>query len=97
MAGEACDAVLSFIKMSQLDFLIQETPYSSFITIRKKFRKDLNNRARAEVTKNTADIIEGLKQENETFKDILEEREAQLKTAREESTLLLRRLEKAEL
>ena len=97
MAGEACDAVMSFIKMSQLDFLIQETPYSSFITLRKKFRKEFTNRAGAEVTKkNTADIIEGLKQENETLKDILEVKEVQLKAAREESTLLLKKLEKAE-
>ena len=97
MAGEACDAVMSFIKMSQLDFLIQETPYSSFITIRKKFRKDSNNRAGAALaTKNTVDIIEGLKKENDTLKNILEEKEAQFKAAREESTLLLQKLQKAE-
>ena len=97
MAGEACDAVMSFIKMSQLDFLFQETPYSSFITIRKKLRKDSNNRAGAALaTKNTVDIIEGLKKENDTLKNILEEKEAQFKAAREESTLLLQKLQKAE-
>ena len=97
MAGEACDAVMSFIKMSQLDFLIQETPYSSFITIRKKFRKDSTNRAGAELAKkSTVDIIEGLKQENETLKNILEEKETQFKTAREECTMLLQKLERVE-
>ena len=50
------DALTSFIKMSKLDFLIQETQYSSFITIRKKFRKGFNHRADKVPKKNTEDI-----------------------------------------
>ena len=100
MAAEACDALMSFIKMSKLDFFIQETPYSSFITIRKKFRKGFNHKAAAEVSKkNTEDIqglVEILKHENKTLRDNLEEKEAQVKAATDEVTLLLQKLEKAE-
>ena len=41
MASEACDVLMSAIKNSQLDFYIQEKPYSSYITIRNKFSKFL--------------------------------------------------------
>ena len=32
-----CDQVLQAVKSSNLNFLVQETPFSVFITIRKKF------------------------------------------------------------
>ena len=100
MAVEACDALMVLIKMSKLDFFIQETPYSSFITIRKKFRKGINHGAGAEVTdKNTKDIqaiVKGLQHENETLRGTIEEKGAQLKASKEECTLLLQKLQKAE-
>ena len=35
----ACGQVLYSIKMSKLDYLVKETPYSMYVTIRKKFVK----------------------------------------------------------
>ena len=36
-ANKICDNIHEYVKNSNLDFYIQETPYSSYITIRKKF------------------------------------------------------------
>ena len=36
----ACDQILFSLKMSRLNYLVNETPYSAYITIRKKFIKD---------------------------------------------------------
>ena len=38
-ANSVCNQVLQIIKESNLNFLINETPYSAFVTIRKKFVK----------------------------------------------------------
>jgi hypothetical protein len=47
MAGEMspdfeCGKILFSLKMSRLNFLVKETPYSAYITIRKKFIKENN-------------------------------------------------------
>ena len=38
-APEACEKVLSSLRHSGLHFVVQETPYSSYVTIRKRFSK----------------------------------------------------------
>ena len=38
-----CGQILYFLKMSQLDYMLKETPYSAYITIRKKFIKNYTN------------------------------------------------------
>ena len=38
-ASFVCNQVLRVIKESDLNYLVNETPYSAFITIRKKFLK----------------------------------------------------------
>ena len=45
MAGKnspdfACGQILFSLKMSKLNYLVNETPYSVYITIRKKFMRD---------------------------------------------------------
>ena len=44
----ACGQILYNIKMSQLNYFLQETPYSVHITMRKRFKKDfkLNSEVR---------------------------------------------------
>ena len=37
MADQACDQILTNLRKSGLNFVIQETPFSAYITIRKKF------------------------------------------------------------
>ena len=98
MATDACDALMSAIKTSQLDFLIQETPYSCFVTIRKKFSKGYNSKV--EVTEHKKDknqsLCDELKCENQSLKEYIDEKERQLKVAKEESNTLYKKLEKAE-
>ena len=36
-ALETCNTILSSLRTSGLNFIVQETPYSAYITIRKKF------------------------------------------------------------
>ena len=42
-AAEICEKIHDCVKTSNLDFVIQQTPYSSYITIRKKFQKNAIN------------------------------------------------------
>ena len=37
---ESCQEVLQTLRSSNLIFMVQESPYSAYITIRKRFRKD---------------------------------------------------------
>ena len=50
-ANFVCNRVLRVIKESNLNYLVNETPYSAFITIRKKF---LKNREVHEASENTS-------------------------------------------
>ena len=36
-ANETCNTILSSLRKSGLNFIAQETPYSAYVTIRKKF------------------------------------------------------------
>ena len=38
-ALESCTTILSSLRKSGLHFVVQETPFSAYITIRKKFHK----------------------------------------------------------
>ena len=74
---QSCDKLLTLLRDSGLNFLIQETPYSAFLTIRKSFcrepKKFLNN------TVNEV-IDEKLKFENNKLKTTLEDRECELRS-----------------
>ena len=39
----ACGQMLFSIKMSKLNYLVQETPYSIHVTLRKKFVEEVTN------------------------------------------------------
>ena len=39
-AHTVCEQMLSILKTSKLNYLVKETPYSAFVTIRKRFVKD---------------------------------------------------------
>ena len=75
MATDACDALMSAIKTSQLDFFIQETPYSSFVTIRKKLTKRFNSRADGTEHKKDKNqsLSEELERENQYLKGYIRE------------------------
>ena len=39
-AHVVCEQILSVLKTSNLNYLVKETPYSAFVTIRKRFVKE---------------------------------------------------------
>ena len=41
-AHKVCEQMLCILKSSKLNYLVKETPYSAFITIRKRFLKDIS-------------------------------------------------------
>ena len=43
MANQVCEQILNYVKASNLNYLINETPYSSVITVRKRFTKDFKD------------------------------------------------------
>ena len=69
----ACGQIVHNVKMSQLQYTIQETPYSLYITIRNKFQKDANLNTGSEafeiLGKKNSDIIE----KSEQFERMLQE------------------------
>ena len=54
--SEICDNIHSVIKNLKLDFTIQQTPYSSYITIRRKVQKNVTSEALNRVIENTKSI-----------------------------------------
>ena len=64
-ANSACNQILKIVKESNLNFLINETPYSAHVTIRKKFVKNS-----AEVTHENVVVHHDSAREN-TAKDEL--------------------------
>ena len=41
-AHKVCEDLLSILKSSKLNYLVKETPYSAFVTIRKSFLKNMD-------------------------------------------------------
>ena len=76
-AHESCQDILQALRSSSLVFFIQETSYSAYITIRKRFRKDaIPPSARGfSVSKNLtkSSELEALRRQNEDLKAKFEE------------------------
>ena len=54
--SEICDNIHAVIKNSKLDFTIQQTPYSSYVTIRRKIQKNVTSEALNHVIENTKNV-----------------------------------------
>ena len=89
-ANQSCDNLVALLRDTGLNFLVQETPFSVFITIRKSFYREVKKTGC--VTEN----VEKLKNENSTLKTDLEDKELQLQVCKNETIALQSRLEKAE-
>ena len=81
MAGEKspeyeCGQILFCLKMSNLNYLVKETPYSSYITIRKKFIKEPNN------IQNSLTKLSGKEAEIDTLKEHSKDLETRLALAK---------------
>ena len=97
MASNVCDSLMLAIKASQLDFVIQETPYSSFVTIRKKFKKGFNpSNEVTEVDTVYNHTLKELKLENCKLRETIKEKEAQFESVKSVSIMLQGKLENAE-
>ena len=91
-ANSVCNQVLQIIKESNLNFLINETPYSAFVTIRKKFVRSCaevtlekevihEKSAREDIPNNELeDKFEALVVENNNLKEKLIQLESENKT-----------------
>ena len=91
-ANETCEKVLRSIKQSQLDFLLQETPYSVFLTIRKRFIKDFKNLSTATQTIESDFVIKDLKSDNKELRDVIIGKEEEIETSKNETFILQKRL-----
>ena len=90
--------ILICLRMSKLDYMVKETPYSGFVTIRKKFVKNVTEEHN-DREEQIVDIVlvENLKKENTFLKDKVSELErnyAIFKVQHDETELKLNVLEK---
>ena len=98
-AMATCENVLSVLKNSGLNFIIQETPFSAYLTIRKKFCKDFkNNNTVVEDIQNEQIKKQVTKLENENgyLKNELEKTLIKVDTVVNENQVLQQRLKNAE-
>jgi hypothetical protein len=91
-AHYTCSKLLDAIKSSQLDFLLQETPYSVFLTIRKKYIKSFEPASKEELFEHES-VIEDLKQENENLRNAAKEITIENEANKNKVAILEKRLE----
>jgi hypothetical protein len=68
MAGDssphnACGQILFFLKMSKLNYVVKETPYSAYVTIRKKFIQSSEGLPEPIAVKTNVEEVEKVKHE----------------------------------
>ena len=94
------DGILQCVRSSNLHFTIQETPFSLYITVRKKlFREVIEAPTETEELKRELTIIKekfkNIEQENREFKHLIDKKENELKHCENVVQDLTQKLEKA--
>ena len=84
---EACDKILKEIRTSNLHFMVQESPYSIYLTLRKRFFKN---------TKVKTGKVPESEAETELLKAALEKKEKELIEAKNTIKLLESKLDHSE-
>ena len=91
--------VLICLRMSNLDYIVKETPYSAYLTIRKKFSKTVNEEmTNVEYVENN-DTLKKLKEvqrENAFLRqkvDGMEEEQFKMRTVNNENYTIIKSLE----
>ena len=72
LAEFACGQLLFSLKNSKLNYLVRETPYSAYITIRKTLLKSFDKKAFEAVTNNTSATnvnVKNVEKENSRLKE----------------------------
>ena len=95
-ARHTCDKLIASLRNSELNFLIQETPFSAFITIRKTFFRGSNKSGKNPVLETNDVKCEKLEHENEMLKTLLKDKDLQLESFKKESRVQQERLKRAE-
>ena len=93
-ALESCTTILSSLRKSGLHFVVQETPFSAYITIRKKFHKGFVSPSQNE--EESDEKIIKLENEIKCLKNELEESIRVSETVKYEKEVFQKRLEIAE-
>ena len=98
MAMATCEKVLSTVKKSALNFIIQETPFSAYLTIRKTYCKDIKNLTVAEDNhdEQNKEKITKFEKENIYLKNELEEIRTKFEIVKKENKILHQSLADAE-
>ena len=87
---QTSDVVLSYVKKSNLHFSLQETPFSVYITIRKRFIKDGNNQKQGSFAgENCCQLLAAI----ETLKSENIESKEQFAAEQEESNNIIQNLQ----
>ena len=89
---EICSEILQCVKTSKLDFSIQQTPYSSYITIRHKLQKQFTNEVLPDLSTNNTNLNEtktsqmlALKEENSAQENEIECLNTEISALKEEN------------
>ena len=96
-ADAVCENVLECLKTSNLNFLIQESPYSVYVTIRKRFLK--NSPQKIPSPKKTEEVLKqrvfylesfvgSLNEENAALKDGIKNKDIEIETLKQEAIYL---------
>ena len=95
-AVASCEQVLSLLRKTGLNFVSQETPYSVYLTIRKKFAKDFQNPTLYCNEENSEKKIYKLENENVCLRNDLEKNVHEFEKVKNENSILETKLESAE-
>ena len=95
--NEACESILSELRNSGLNFVLQETPYSAYITIRKKFRRGFQDSLdQTDIHVKHSTKTKEFEANDLKLKVECEELVNKMETTRSENIILQNRLAKAE-
>ena len=93
-AVASCEQVLSLLRKTGLNFVSQETPYSVYLTIRKKFAKDFQNPTLYCNEENSEKKIYKLENENVCLRNDLEKNVHEFEKVKNENSILETKLDK---
>jgi hypothetical protein len=100
MATEVCMEIFEEIRASSLNFVISETPYSAYISIRKRFVKNFVPKSKSSLSSQSECQLqvenEALKKQVQEVSARLEESEARFDIAHDTIEVLETKVKKAE-
>ena len=91
---ETCDKILAEIRASNLHFMIQESPYSIYLTLRKKYTKNASKHSKIQIT--TLENHLNQSDEKLELEEDLKKKDTALTESKEIIKILEEKVEKAE-